>query len=135
LAKVDNIKQITKEDYPSEYAELVDKLAFSINPLMRQITAAFNKQIDITNLTNVITEFEVTVLSSGIPINPTSIKVEPSKRLLGTTVIQVTNLTDGDFPVTNPFITYSVNQTMLNVNHVTGLAAEKRYKLRVLLHY
>ena len=133
MAEVTNIKPLVKEDYPKEHQQLIEQLSFSLNPFMRQVVAAFAKQIDFTNLANSIISFDVEVSSSGVPKNATQVKIDPSKRILGCHVVYAQNLTDGGFPSGAPFITFTTNKTILTVGHITGLEADKRYNIRAIL--
>lgn len=133
MAEVNNIKPLSKEDFPEEYHELIDRLAFSLNPFMRQVVNAFAGQIDFNNLAQSLVQFEVTVDSDGVPITPVQIKISPDKKILGTYVINITNITDSTFPTGSPFISYSTNRSILNVSHITGLSANKRYSISALL--
>lgn len=138
MAKVDNIKTFQKEDFDPEYKQLVDTLAFAINPFMEQIVAAFNKNIDITNLTDIITDFTVSVDSSGVPTMPTSVKISDNTRnirkVLGMAVINHENLTDSVDVTSQPYITFSVNKDLASINRITGLPADKRFKLTVRIY-
>ena len=50
MANVTNLKRLVKEDFAAEDQALVDRLSFSINPLIEQLSNAFNKNIDFQNM-------------------------------------------------------------------------------------
>lgn len=138
MAKVDNIKTFQKEDFDPEYKQLIDTLAFSINPFMEQIVSAFSKNIDISNLTDIITDITLMVDASGIPTTPTSFKISDNTRsirkVLGMSVINHENLTDSTDVTSQPYITFSINKDLAIVNKVVGLPANKRFKLTVRVY-
>lgn len=138
MAKVDNIKTFQKEDFDPEYKQLIDKLSFSINPFMEQIVSAFNKNIDITNLTDLIIDVTVSVDIDGIPTMPTSFKISDTTRVirkvLGMAVINHENLTDDDGVLSQPYITFSVNKDLATIKSITGLPVDKRFKLTVRIY-
>jgi hypothetical protein len=133
MANVSNLKPLVKEDYPSQYHDLIDKLAFSLNPLMFQLASAFNKSINFDNLSQRVVDFNVTVDPDGIPLVSTKVKVDGKFKIYGTVVIKVQNLTDTTELTTPPFITYTTSGNLLTVTHITGLAANKNYKVSALL--
>lgn len=133
MAEVTNIKPLVKEDYPKEYQELIERLSFSLNPFMRQVVAAFSKNIDFTNLAESLVSFEATVDSSGVPQSVIQIKINPNRKIVGANVVYIENLTDATFLTASPFITFTTNRSILTVQHITGLTAGKRYNIRAIL--
>lgn len=133
MAEVTNIKPLVKEDFPSEYHDLIEKLAFSLNPFMRQVVAAFAGQIDFNNLAQATFDFQASVDASGIPLTPIQIKINPNRKIIGLMVIKIDNLTDDVNLTGSPFLTFSTSKTILSVNHITGLSANKNYRIRALI--
>lgn len=131
MAKVSNKKLLLVEDFPEKYKSLIDRLAFSLNPFMDEVVNAFAGNIDISNLTQEIVEFRVLVDSDGVPQVNTSFGV--SSRPRGFSIINVTNNTDNSLLTGAPFITYSINNVLINVKHVTGLAENKTYTITLLV--
>lgn len=136
MAKVSNIKRLVKEDFEKEDQPLVDRLAFALNPFLEQVSAAFSKGIDDDNLNQQSIFVEVEVNAQGVPKAPLQIKIDTSilkTRLKGHDIIFAQNLTDGTFPTGRPFLTYNVVNGLINVQHVAGLPADKRFRLSVIL--
>lgn len=136
MANVNNIKRIVKEDFNEEDQELVDKLAFALNPFLEQVSAAFNKGIDDSNLRQQTTSIDVEVGSNGVPKTPLQIKINPEllrTRIIGTRVVLAQNLTDSTFPTGTPFLTFNVVNNLINVLHVAGLPPDKKFRLSVIL--
>jgi len=134
MAKVNNLKRIVVEDFSKEDQDLVQKIAFSYNPLMEQLTSAFNKGIDFENLSQQFSIIRVRVDGSGNPVIPLEMKYELKTKLRGIQVISAQNLTDNAFPTGQPFISYSLSGTIITVNNVTGLPSNKDFSLSVILY-
>lgn len=133
MAKVNNIKRIIAEDFPQENQELVKQLSTSLNPLLEQITSAFNKNIDFDNLNQEVTTFEVMVDAFGVPISELQIKVTLRTRFKGSSIISAQNLTDGVLLTGAPFINYELITSGFKVNQITGLVANKKYRISAIL--
>lgn len=133
MAKVNNIKRIIAEDFDSDYQDLVRQLSFSINPLLEQITNAFNKNIDFENLNQEVSIIETSVDSSGAPKIELQVKVNLKTRLKGVHVINVENLTDDALLTGAPFINQELITGGFKVNQITGLIADKKYRLTLIL--
>lgn len=132
--RINNFKRIIKEDYSEEDQELIDKLAFSINPLMEQLSNVFNKGIDFENLNQQVVTFEVE-LSSGKPKAATQLSVSLRTKPIGLVVIRAENLSlNGTFPTAAPFITYGISNNNLVVNHVAGIPDNTRYRLTAIVY-
>lgn len=134
--KVSNLKRLVKEDFDKDDQDLVDRLAFALNPFLEQVSNAFSKGIDDENLTQQTVIVDVEVNAQGIPKSPLQIKIDPTAlktRIKGTRVILAQNLTDSTFPTGNPFITFNVTNGLINVQHVAGIPADKKYRLSVIL--
>lgn len=134
MAKVNNLKRLVKEEFESDDQVLIEKISFSLNPLFEQLTSAFNKGIDFDNLNQQFSFLDVEVNNLGIPKVETELKYTLRTRLKGAQVISVQNLTDTTFPTGAPFISYTVKANgVLGIDHVTGLPADKRFRLSIVL--
>lgn len=133
MAKVNNIKRLIAEDFEEEYQDLVRQLSFVINPLSEQITSAFNKNIDFDNLNQEVAIVEASVNGAGVPKVELQIKVNLKTRLKGVHVINIENLTDNSLLTGAPFVNYQLITNGLKVNQITGLVADKKYRLTLVL--
>lgn len=129
MAKLNNLKRIIKEDFPEEYQELIDKLAYSLNPFLEQISDAFNKNITNENLSREVVT--VTVENSGGNLKvPAQFKTSLKRRIIGLHVIKAENLTNpAVYPTNTPFISWTFNNNILNVLNVTGIQDNNKYRL------
>lgn len=130
--RLSNIKRIVVEDFPQEYRELVDKIAYVINPMLDQLVTGLNKNINLENLSREITTFTVIVDADGTPTIPTQMKTNLQSRILGMNVINAQNTTSSNtYPDTAPFVSWTVNGNIITVKNITGLQAGERYSLSV----
>lgn len=139
-------KKLVKEDFKQEDHELIDRIAFSLNPFMEQVTNAFTKQIDLSNLAMELKEFTVTTnLSAGSTLNTPKqilqLATSLTYKVRGIICVRAQNLTDATgFVSSTPMINFVPNGQILNILHVTGLPAlsgdpttSQTFKLTVLL--
>lgn len=95
MAKISANKRLVKEDFAAEEQDLIDKLAFIINPIIQEIVYAFNKNITITdNLNMEIRTIEVEVDSSGLPKSPTFYKSTLTTKVSGVIIIKCEKISD-----------------------------------------
>lgn len=120
------------EDFESDDRALVQKLAFALNPFLEQISTIFNKNIDFDNLNREVLYITLEVDSAGIPKTQTVIKSSLKSRVKGFNVIKTDNLTnDGTFPTSGVQISFTSSGSLITINHVAGIPANKRYTLTV----
>lgn len=192
-----NLKRITKEDFPSADQDLVDKLAYVLNPFLDQIQQAFNKQITTTdNLSRELTTITVnmsnpivkdggfaigtyyTIINAGttdwtsiglapglsptvtnsknVTFGQTFLATSPGavtgtgtakvanigtpnpqaqiktalKNIAGINVINAINTTNtGSYPITSPFVSWTLNNNIITLNNITGLQDNTKYTL------
>lgn len=131
--KVNNLKRIVVEEFSQEDQALVEKLSFSLNPMLDQLTTAFNKNIDFDNLNQEVVEFVTEVDNSGRPKVTTELKSGLRTRVRGYLVIRAQNENpNGPLPLSTPFISYAQNELGVRVLGVTGLPANNKFRLTVI---
>lgn len=131
--KVTNLKRIMVEEFPEEDRETVKKLAFALNPFLEQLVSAFNKNIDFDNLKQDFIYFETTVDANGVPVSNSEILIK-SFRPRGIQCVFAQNLRDNNFPTGAPFVTFTIENNVIKVLHVTGLPANKPFRLGLILY-
>lgn len=133
MAKIGDLKRLTKEDFAADDQELIDRLAYVLNPFMEKVVGAFSKGIDFNNLNQELATFSVEVNGSGVPTSKTSVKYNLKTRLNGVIVVSAQNTTDST-PVTGaPFITYVQDGASVNITNVTGLPVGKKFTITMIL--
>lgn len=132
--KLPNFIRIIKTDYKEEQQDLVDKLAFSINPNLETIYDALNNKLTLSeNIACTMKDIDIIVDSSGKPTNISSFQLNNNNKLDGIIVISATNTVNSSiYPTSMPFITYTQNGKIININNISGLQANTLYRLRVV---
>lgn len=134
MAKVPELRRIVTEEFKEDQRELIDKLGVVLNLFMQQTIDALNGNLDSVNIKQEYKDITVAVNSSGIPIQDTIMKSNIKGRVQGMEVVRAENLTNpGTFPTGGIFITWTVVNTLIRVQHITGLQANQQYTLRVKL--
>lgn len=133
MAKVTNLKRLSKDDFPTESHELVDKLAFALNPFLEQVASAFNKNIDFDNLNMQFINLETEVDNNGKPKLNQEIKPTLKSRVRGIICASAQNLRDTTYPTGTPFLSYTVNNGVITITNITNLPANKRFILSIIL--
>jgi hypothetical protein len=131
--KLTDIKRLTTDDFPKDQAALVSRLAFALNPILEQLSAAFNKNIDFDNLNQEVINVTVEVDGTGTPKTLTDIKSNLRTRVRGLICIRAINLeNDGTFPTTSPFVSFTTFGNLTRITNVLGLPPNKRYTLTLI---
>jgi hypothetical protein len=129
MARINNLKRIIKEDFPEEYQELIDKLAYSLNPFLEQISNAFNKNVTIENLSREFITITVENVSGNLKI-PVQFKTNLTGRIQGLHVIRAENLTNpAIYPTQTPWVSWTINANILTAQKVTGIPDNNKFKL------
>ena len=127
-------RRIFKGDYPQDQQDLVDKLSVSINNGFEVVYNAMSHNVSLTdNMFATVSVIQVKVGATGNPTSSLSFKINTAGPIKGNQVIQARNLTNPNVPVTScPFLTYSQNDTQINVSNVAGLPAGYTFELTVI---
>ena len=134
MAKINNYRRISTSEYSGENAQMIDTLASTLNPFMREVTDVINGGIDFQNLKQNIIQFEVTVDSTGKP-NTDQVNVGLST-IQGLQVISARNLTNtGSYPTGTPFISFTpTGSNVIKVNNISNLPANEKMLLTVIVY-
>jgi hypothetical protein len=132
--KIQSYKRIIKESFSKDDRQVAGLIGDSINVFAEEVLNALNKKITVDdNLNMEYKEVDVTVTAAGIPINTLQYKISLQGRIRGVVVVKAENLTTtGVYPTGAPFITFSINNDIITVNHITGLIANNKYRLTLL---
>lgn len=132
--KISGFKRITSDDVQSEYKQLADKLANSLNPFAEEVVTAINGRLDVVNLNQKYKEFSFLVDSSGLPTQDLVFKSDIVGRVKGIDIQYLENVTNvNTYPTAAPFITWSESGGLITIKHVTGLQTLNKWKMRVLV--
>lgn len=134
--KINTFKRIIKEDVKEEYRELVEKLAFSINPFAEEVVKALSNNLSVPdNFNQKFRDITVEVDASGIPKQTLAFKTNLVTNCKGILTIRATNVTSSTtYPTGYPFLTFTEADGILTINHITGLPANNSFTLKLLLY-
>lgn len=133
MAKIKNLPRLIAEDFDEENQDLINKLAFVTNPAFEQIVQAFNKNITIDdNLNMQVKDLDLIVDSRGVPTSTVSFKTTLKTSCKGLMVIRAECLEKTiSYPTSAPFITFSESEGQISINHISGIPANAKYRIRV----
>jgi hypothetical protein len=122
-----DLKRLTKEDFPSKYFDLLDRLIFPLNSHMEQVRNIINFE------TQEFTTLSVTTNDSGQPVSVLKFNSGLTERIKGLMVVSARVTSDNTSVLTQaPFITFSQNESVITINYIAGLQPNKRYELTIL---
>ena len=127
-------RRLLKEDFDPENQALIDKLAFVINPLIETMTRAFTRNLSFDdNINCQVKSLEITVDSSGVPTQTTSFRSSLTSKSQGIFCVRAQNLTNSStYPSGGVLISFTENQKIITIQHVTGLQANNKYQLKII---
>lgn len=129
MARVDPFKRIHTEDYDKEYINLIERLGFSFNEPMRQLTDAMQGNIGFENLRREIVTYDVSVDSNRVPQKNALIRSK-YRAPRGIIVINYENRDAAKTYVTSGiFVSFTANNNLISIKEITGLAANTNYRL------
>ena len=134
MGKIELPKKIRTEDFKSEDSDLIGKIGFVYNSFVDQVFQILDGNLDYDNFKRQIVTLEVTADSSGKIINPPSIKYSLNSKLKGINVLNAINLVNTNtYPTSHPFVSWSLNGSLVMVLNISGLQASSQYRLTVEL--
>ena len=132
--KLNNLRRIVVEDYPSDYNDLIKPLAQALNPTLEQMSFLFNKNIDFDNLNQEVISFQFKAKdATGIPNSQTQIKTSLKTKIKGVVVINAQNLEGNQLLTGCPFINYDLSDNLLTVKQITGLPENKTFNITIIV--
>ncbi len=122
MARIPDLRQIKKEDYDNKDQKLIDQLAFPINNFMQQVITVLKRGIDFNNLNQQIVTFTASVDNTGTPTTSVQFQNTLLTKIIGITCINAVNTSSVvRFPQATPFISYSINGSLITVTNIAGL--------------
>lgn len=133
--RLPSFKQLRKTDFKTEYQDLIETLSLSVNNAIESLNDLANKKISLTdNVACTVKDVLVIVDSSGAPTTNTAIALDSTNKVLGTSIILVTNQTNSNtYPTNAPFISYQAAEKSIIIRNITGLQAGQKWLLRVIV--
>lgn len=129
-AKLPDFKRIAKEDFPSKYQDLIERLALPINSHIEQVRNAFNKNIDFTNLSQDIVTLTFKTNDAGQPISELKFKSTLKSTVRGLMPVSLTiTSSTSQYPAIYPMISFSQVENIVYIKNIAGLSANTGYSL------
>lgn len=135
MAQLQAPKRLRREDFDSEYQNIIDKIAFVINSFQDDVFSAFDGNIDFNNLSQIIKTINVKMGTDGSPQNELTINTGTTKKIQGIMVIAArrTDLTNS-YPTSTPFMSFDQkSQSIIKINNISGLQDSSEYTLTIVL--
>jgi len=134
MAKIRKISKILAEDFPQEYSNLVNKLAFTLNPFLDNLLVSLDKRLNITD--NLDGEVKVITVT---PDNDLPLTLRTNLNFCDSVLVsRVTNLTNSTATLTGaPFVEFSNVESnglkSIRINNITGLTGTSQYRIKLIL--
>jgi len=129
--KLNNVRQIRAEDFDDEYNQLVSGLGSILNSFMQEVVELSEGRVDFENRPEVLKTFEITVNSSGVPIQSPFKVSSGISRINAYQVIRAINLSNNTgFLTYHPFISYNhLGGDIIKILNISGLIPGDKYLL------
>lgn len=135
MAKLSSYRRIYEQDYEGANQELVKKLATPINASFEEIYDLNNNNITFAdNINCTISTFNVSVDTSGKPLNNTQFKLATYQTSVrGVWVINaINNSNNGVYPPSTVGVSFIKSNNNVIINNVTGLTPNTGYSITVV---
>lgn len=134
MSRPPGMQRINKEDYPEDIRPSMERLAGSLNQFMEETIELFTKNIDFVNLNRQLVSIDLQIDSTGLLVNPPSIKIGVKGRVEGINCIKADNLLNPTiYPTSCPFVNYTITNGFIKIVSVTGLQNDSQYRLKLEL--
>jgi hypothetical protein len=135
MAKLDNVRHIVVEDFPTQDQQMIGQLSVILNYFMDNVVNLINGTLGFDNLYQELVTFTVTVDSSGIPKSSLKLSTKNVAKSSGGIVISAINNKDSSkYPISCPFVSFtSISDKLFQVNNITGLQADQEYSIILLM--
>lgn len=132
--KLPSFRRLFSGDFQSQFKQLVDTLAVSLNNGIEVLYEALNNGLTLEdNISCTIKNITLTVDANGKPTGNSTIKLNTTDKVDGCVVLNAINqTTSGVYPAGGIFISWSQTSQTLNINNITGLQANQSYLLTVV---
>jgi hypothetical protein len=134
--KINTFKRIIKEEFKEDQREMIDKIAYAVNPFAEEVIKALSNNLTVAdNLAQKFRDVTVEVDATGAPKQPLLFKTNLTTNCQGIITMKATNLTNPTtYPTGYPFLSFTELNNILTINNITGLPANNKFTLRLLLY-
>jgi hypothetical protein len=133
--KLPSYKRIITQDYTEENQELIEQLGGNINDSFTTLYSALNNRLTFgENISSTVKEIELSVDSSGKPINDSGFKLDIlNTPVTGCICVKATNLINSNtYPTGTPWVSFIQTDNFIRILNVTNLQPNTRYRLRII---
>lgn len=130
MSKLQIPKKIRIEDFEATYKELVEKIAYAFNPFADEVYQLLNGGLTSASINRQLTDIIVKTNASSLLIAQPQIKLNIVGKVRGINVISANNQVNPSiYPVSAPFVSFTLNANILTILNVSGLQANSEYRL------
>jgi len=136
MSKLASYKRIITSDFEEDNKALIEQLAFPINDGFNALYFAVDGKLSLKdNIACTVRDLDIVVTTTGNPTSATSFTLNKQGLMIGCQVISALNQVNSlVYPIGQPFISFTQNNTVITINNITGLQANQRYKIRVVAY-
>jgi len=128
---IKQLRKLVTGDYPKKYEDLVEPLAFVLNPFIESLLNALNRGLSFNDNFNA----DYKDIEVKLPLNNYRLLHNVKGKVSGVIVARVLNLENNAQTLTTaPHVDFTlVDEQVIQITNITGLEQNVRYKLRILL--
>lgn len=132
MAKLSTVSRFIKEDFPSKYSDLTEKLLSPLNAFIETVAQALSNRLTFKdNFACQVVDLEV--IAPVNPDNPKSFLRTITGPCGGILITNVLNVTSPTTPLTAaPFVTFENTASQIKVTNITGLTDGSKYRLTMV---
>jgi len=132
--KLPSFRRLFSGDFPTQFKQLIDTLAVSLNNCIEVLYQALNNGITLRdNISATVKDITLTVDASGVPTQNSTIKLNNTNKVDGVMIISALNQDNPNvYPTGGVFASFTQASNTLKLNNITGLQAGQSYTLRVV---
>ena len=122
MARITSTDGIQTDDFPNNYKDLTEPLAFILNPFIEQVAQTLNGNLDFSNIRALERDLTISVDHNGNPMAATAIRNTLNQRIKGFLCFDALSQgVSGVYPQGTPFISFTQNADNITINNVGGL--------------
>ncbi len=128
---INDLKKIVTNTFPTKYKDLIDPLAFILNPFIDSLTNALNRRLTFNDNMNV-SDLDLEV---KLPFNNITLLHQVKGKVTGAIITRALNLEDNaDILSTAPFLEFvQIDDRSIQIRNIIGLKSGVKYRLRIML--
>ena len=146
MPRLPSFRRIFRTDYPSQFQDLIEKLAVSLNNAFDVLFDAVGGKLSLkTNILCIVKDITLVVDANGKPTSNSGFAMDNPKMVsvTGIQVLKAVNNTNATvYPISQPFISFSItnnanngtNTNTILMNNISGLQPGNSYTLTIIAY-